>query len=93
MTKTPHKYCQLIKAWADGAEIEKQANTGEWFIDYKPDWYEDSYYRIFYEHKPDVVRYGIAQQYWGNAVAEAGDNIKLTFDGKTGKLKSAEVIS
>ena len=61
--KTPHKHAELIKAWADGAEIEKQDNyQGEWFIDYKPDWNEYDYkpdwdeydyYRIKPEPKPD----------------------------------------
>ena len=55
-----HKHCELIKAWADGAEIEERAVN----CDYDNDWYvfdglwsEDSAfeYRIKPEPKPDVV--------------------------------------
>jgi hypothetical protein len=88
--KQKHKHSELIKQWADGAEIEMQGCTGQWFIDYTPYWGEDNEYRIKPEPKPDIVE-------WHN-VASAGcipkyvPNIKLTFDGETGKLKSAEVI-
>ena len=89
------KNATLIKAWADGAEIERQADTGEWFIDCKPDWYECSNYRIFQEIKPDIVQhisinaYGRVE-YLGRF--SAPENLKLTFDGETGALKAAEVI-
>ena len=89
----PHKHAELIKAWADGAEIEKQSNTSEWFLDYEPDWYEYAYYRIKPETKPDVVSYIYARG--GHFCEERyGEhhNLKLTFDGETGKLKAAEVI-
>ena len=87
----PHKQAELIKAWADGAEIEKQANTGEWFIDYRPNWYEDGYYRIKPEPKPDFIEH----YYFRDAGALTGvssTRVQYTFDGETGKLKSAEVI-
>ena len=90
--KTPHKHAELIKAWADGAEIEGQGITGEWFITPNPDWRRGGPYRVYKEPKPDVVRYGIAT-HWMREVASDDDNLKLTFDGATGKLKSAEVIS
>ena len=94
--KTPHKHCELIKAWADGALIEaRQGSTTTWVTVKMPMW-DGHEYRIKPEPKPDVVRYGTvwhASHNWGCDVAEDDDNLKLTFDGETGKLKSAEVIS
>ena len=91
--KTPHKHAELIKAWADGAEIEMQ-HYKDWKLISNPRWdVELTEYRIKPEPKPDVVRYGIATAFFGSSVAATSDNIKVTFDGETGKLKSAEVIS
>lgn len=41
----PHKHAELIKAWADGAEIEKKVNV-EWVICAYPEWYKETEYRI-----------------------------------------------
>lgn len=100
--RTPHKHAELIKAWADGAEIElKSPYTGEKWVTHKnPQWLLDHEYRIKPEPKPDVVRWvygrkGMGYDTFENACDEVSDvkpNLKLTFDGETGKLKSAEVI-
>ena len=109
--KTPHKHAELIKAWADGAEIEvlvghKWVDVEENWTSYQnPFWYPDMEYRIKPEPKPDVIALGIIE--W-NGTKTGGmaqyntefrvseryeeDNVKLTFDGETGKLKSAEVL-
>ena len=92
----PHKHAALIKAWADGAEIEYlPSDSLIWYTVNVPLWDEDAYYRIKPEPKPDVVRYvcaategmslGTEKKWWA-------DNLKLTFDGDTGKLKTAEVL-
>lgn len=104
---TPHKHAALIKAWADGAEIEWQSSSGKWMLDGDPNWsYPDGRYRIKPEPKPDYIdttsvyrnlnyrfenerlkntyNLGFAPDYVGE--------LKLTFDGETGKLKSAEVL-
>jgi hypothetical protein len=92
--KTPHKHAALIKAWADGAEIEKRVGN-EWDKHEWCDiWAHDSEYRIKPTPKPDIVErfmaYAVqrpsAVEHWEKA------NLKLTFDGETGKLKSAQVI-
>lgn len=45
--KTPHKHAELIKAWADGAEIEWRRHPhGEWLHLSSPNWLEDDFYRI-----------------------------------------------
>lgn len=103
--KTPHKHAEIIKAWADGAEIEfydQRYNEHRWKTCGEYPYFEPQVkFRIKSEPKPDT-------QYWVRVfehssgsmfcphTAPATDvrpaNIKLTFDGETGKLKSAEVL-
>ena len=105
--KKPHKHAELIKAWADGAEIEyrdccSNIQVNAWSpLPPQGDWDEhpDFEYRIKPEPKLDSNLYYRAQGYvYGNEASEViwtGDNnanLKLTFDGETGKLKSAEVL-
>jgi len=42
----PHKWAKEIKAWADGAEIEKWMLNDTWQIEVRPDWYDYEKYRI-----------------------------------------------
>jgi hypothetical protein len=53
----PHKHAELIKAWADGAEI--QANEGNGWISCGgcPAWNENTEYRIKPEEKKPVERW------------------------------------
>ena len=102
--KTPHKHAELIKAWADGALIEclvQPSNT--WELRVQPTWSIDATYRIKPEPKHDVATYfrtGNISREMVSLGASVGvintdrqrANLKLTFDGETGKLKSAEVI-
>ena len=86
-----HKHADLIHAWAEGAKIELYSD-GVWIIYESPRWNSDVDYRIKPTPKPDVViNYEMSKNgsVWVNTV---GANIKLTFDGETGELKSAEVI-
>lgn len=100
----PHRHAEVLKAIADGNEVQWQGKQcfGCWHdgtdtnnpID---DWHLQ--WRIKPEPKPDVVRrYELeAHPLAGTRFVEA--NLKITaclectFDGETGKLKSAEVIS
>lgn len=53
----PHKHAEVIKAWADGAEIECRCpvnNTG-WLLTNVPAWYEDYEYRV----KPQPKKYKV----------------------------------
>jgi len=90
--KTPHKHAELIKAWADGAEIEFNDFSGRWAVNRDPSWSPDLKYRIKPDPKPDFVIYVCAAPYSGPATRHSNDNLKLAFDGLTGKLKAAEVI-
>lgn len=56
----PHKHAELIKQWADGAEIESLCEgSGEWFecLDNRPHWYTNVQYRI----KPQRKWYRVAE--------------------------------
>ena len=96
--KQPHKHAELIKAWADGAEIEYRAvpGCGEWaYYPYQERviWDAVAEFRIKPEPKPDVVDV-VRLSYSAFVHIDYGDpaNIRLTFDGETGKLKKAEVL-
>ena len=95
--KQPHKHAELIKAWADGAEIQWFDELDQmWWTSYHPDWHEQRIYRIKPELKPDVVRWCWATTRMGESKNHDGENgianLKIVFDGETGKLKSAEVL-
>jgi hypothetical protein len=56
--KTPHVHAELIKAWADGAEMEvKVPSRSGWHACPNPSWVETYEYRIKLEPKPDVMVY------------------------------------
>jgi len=55
----PHRHAELIKAWADGTEIQFFSDEGVW-VDCGanlPCWNEDNEYRIKPEEKKPVVRW------------------------------------
>ena len=102
----PHKHAELIKAWADGAEIEVyQPAFGRW-EKAEPTWHTSFEYRIKPEPKPDVViettlgylknddglEFLVDGNWKMSILHEKPKNIRLTFDGETGELKSAEVL-
>lgn len=101
---TLRKNAEIIKAWADGAQIQWYDNSirehrwkdcPEYF-----DWGAPVSFRIKPEPKPDYVYYGVFEMDGAmilkscfTKINNSGDELKLTFDGETGKLKSAEVLS
>lgn len=92
--KQPHKHAELIKAWADGAEIEYwNESQNQWKEARTPNWDARMYYRIKPEPKPDVVKYVKEHMLVRGEITYACDaNLRLTFDGETRKLKKAEVL-
>jgi len=102
--KTPHKHADVIKAWADGAEIQwydSHPRQHRWFdcAPNRPSWSEKVLFRVKPEPKPDHVYYGVFDMDGSMSIESCftkinddGDQIKLTFDGETGKLKAAEVL-
>lgn len=92
--KIPHKHAALIKAWADGAQIQFLNPDDRWLDAGSPTWSNSVEYRIKPEPKPDCIRYTHAVD--GGMVTSTTcyqqSNLKLIFDGETGKLKGAEVL-
>jgi len=159
---TKHIHSEVIKAWADGAQIELE-HRGNWFRDPNPYFFDSSQYRVYDPHrelkaaqaagktiqylgnhggwdsvaspgwlyppgryrikpevKPDKVIYGGIANYnvfanqsniplladnpngdlyydvvaarFSTLTAQNINNLKLTFDGETGKLKKAEIL-
>lgn len=101
-----HKHYDMIVAWAEGKKIQLMTGKGweDWVGKFSPHWNDDMEYRIKPEPKPDVVVYS---RIVGKFFIGCGDielhqlilrpnadnpNIKYTFDGEWGNLKSAEVI-
>jgi hypothetical protein len=88
------KHAELIKAWADGAEIQQLVEI-RWVNDERPIWDSHIEYRIKPEPKPDVYVFLKFNTRYGNISRGLGvfdSNIRVTIDGETGELKSAEVI-
>ena len=98
--KTQHKHAEVLITWLQNQstklEFKRPLPGAEWEVIYSlinPISNPDYEWRIKQEPKPDVVfdfEVTIDETVWLNS---AGANIKVTFDGETGKLKSAEVIS
>jgi hypothetical protein len=89
----PHKHAELIKAWADGAEIQVRiSSSSEWQDSENPYWTKHYEYRIKPEPKPDIV---VSRWVYrdGSTVHCSKSNVKYIFDGETGQLKSAEVLT
>ena len=52
---TPHKHADLIKAWADGSEIEVWVPGSGWELNKSPLWSNLIQYRIKPTPKPHIV--------------------------------------
>jgi len=104
---TPHKHAEALRAIADGKTVQySEFDNGIWTD--RPDSYcakdpitNDEYaWRIKPEPKPDVVWYAAVDSafdkelgFYATTHHDKGiDSLKLTFDGETGALKSAEVL-
>ena len=85
----PHKHAELIKAWADGAEIQCfHDHYGIWQdIISPPYWIDGVQYRIKPEEKTPVVRWLWAKQVIGgewtiSPVFRSKEEALKTFDGQ-----------
>lgn len=80
-----HKWHKEIKAWADGAEIEFKASSGNWLQTETPDWNAKGWeYRIKPQPKEPQYLYvykGIVGIYTSN------DNSYIHTDDYIGKIK------
>jgi hypothetical protein len=102
---TPHIHAEVIKAWASGETIQFKTGLSKAWVDLTqndtPGFHKEYEYRIKPEPKPDIVAYGrttycsmdgVEFDSFGSSKC-TGDNLKLTFDGETGKLKAVEFIN
>ena len=106
--KTPHKHAELIKQWADGAQIEffDSNHSAKWQeVDY-PVWNDWTQYRVKPEQKPDKILYGYIKDF-DEVITYAARSralrlvsvphtylgVEYTFDGNTGKLKSIKMVN
>lgn len=64
----PHKHAELIKAWADGAEIEFLAPDGKWYPS-DPVWDINREYRI----KKNIVKTAGYRRYY----YQDGDKVRV----------------
>ena len=100
--KKLHKHAELIKAWADGAEIETRVfyhateTYSEWADTNRPAWHLTAEYRIKPEPKPDVVEdvfvWKSPMDGYPMMVRHDIPNLRLIFDGESGLFKDAEVL-
>jgi hypothetical protein len=97
-----HVHADLIIAWANGAKIQcKSREFTEWVDIDLPRWFTHYEYRVKPEPKPDLEFFGQVEWNFCYSGVEAPsfgplkhsqDNVKLTFDGETHKLKSVEIV-
>jgi hypothetical protein len=102
----PHKHAELIKAWADGAEIEYLRMGNEGWAPIFKGWSWDCDFAVLYrikpERKPDVLKNFMFVEKMGCAHTfidvtglprnEGEQWIRVYMDGETGEIKSAEVL-
>lgn len=95
---TKHIHAELIKKWADGAEIqlfEEQAGHPYWVTVTDPQWSKDKLYRV--KAKPFVIsgsdifmiKY---ESYFNCCGIDDGDYIDLTLRINTNKRSDADVF-
>lgn len=93
-----HKHHDVIVAWAADTSkvVQVKGMSGQWQdCDSSPIWSDGFEYRIKPEPKPDVVirvKLSIDEDGWMEMDRYGKTNLRLTFDGETGKLKAAEVL-
>ena len=83
----------VIQAHKYGKVIQSYDNyMGMWIDLPYPYWnFSACEYRVKPDPKPDMIRYARADVAW-DTPQRPGDNLRLTFDGETGRLKAAEVM-
>lgn len=84
---TPHKHAAIIKAWADGAQVQVKNDLGDWYDckgEIAPCWRADFEYRI----KPKYDRV----VGWSLVNGHELGRLKFTID-EDGVIKSVELIN
>ena len=76
--KTPHKHAELIKAWADGAKVQRKLLNGSWEDISDPSWYESNEYRI----KPTIPE-GFTEWNGGECPVDFDCEVEVVFRSGT----------
>lgn len=100
-----HKHADLIKQWADGEQIQYFCNF-KWQDIENPSWHSTTQYRV--KPKDRVLYAGVANLYSTRSLSELiggtsddpvviynqhwNNEIKLTYDAVSGKLKGVELL-
>jgi len=102
MSRVPHKHAELIKAWADGAEIQVRVSTGGPWQSFKGTEYPLFYDEYFYRVKPTASQSvelfadcGTSERGGNWRVTGVGGykpNMRLSFDPDSGELLSVEKL-
>ena len=91
---TEHKHAKLIKAWAEGAKIQKFSKRHQaWEESEHPTWNEETEYRL--RIKPDYRIELNANVLNGELFMDVGakfPNLSLIFDAGSNELKAVELI-
>lgn len=94
--KTPHVHADLIKQWADGAEIEVYIQEeNSWVLTNSPFWISNYKYRV----KPqNEIRYGLwvpneAKLYCTNKTKNPTDTVKITLNENKTKIIAIELLT
>jgi hypothetical protein len=87
---TPRKHAELIKAWADGAEIQV-LECGYWHDCPAPVWNEKIVYRLKPVPKADYIRRGF-MDFRSPDYGHSGIPVNVTFSGETGEPKKVEIV-
>ena len=97
----PHRHAELIKLWADGAEIEARFLDADGWTNWRLQeggfiWYQsNAEYRIKPELKKDTQMFVNVKNGYISRMSEtkfSTDNLILIIDGETNELKDAKVI-
>ena len=89
----PHKHAELIKAWADGAEIEFKGYSRKWEDVERPVWSEWDEYRL----KPAPKEIIQLHEYLEGSVIFSlkgypHQEVKWTIDPETNKILKVELV-
>jgi hypothetical protein len=90
---TPRKHADLIRAWADGAEIQRLCHgivgCAIWVDEPHPDWATNEVYRLKPVPKADYSERGFIR-FFNLDIPSVP--VRITFDGETGEAKKVEIV-
>jgi hypothetical protein len=77
----PRPHADVIKAWADGAEVEYQTGDGNWTLAIHPSFYTGYSYRVKKQSK------------WQDSLKQGPMICRVWLDGHAPKIKIVQIYS